>query len=99
MYQQANLTGSRPTLYAYKTGLTMGKTKAIELDVPQADQDGAYLYADVLPYLACVFYKKIPNYKILFGLASYAMTQNGLTDKQQKIANDFVAFAKTEGLL
>ena len=77
----------------------MGKMKAIELEVPQRTKDGKLVYAEVLPYLACVYYRKIPNYKILFGLASYAMTRNGLTEKQQKIADDFVLFAIKEGIL
>lgn len=62
-------------------------------------KEGGFLYAEVLPYLACIYYKKIPNYKIIFGLASYAMTRNGLTEKQRKIADDFILFAESEGML
>lgn len=77
----------------------MGKTKAIELEIPERNNKGVFLYSNVLPYLACVYYKKIPTYKILFGLASYAMTKNGLTEKQRKIADDFIDFAESEGVL
>lgn len=77
----------------------MGKKKAIELEIPVRDKKGVFLYSDVLPYLACIYYKKIPNYKIIFGLASYAMTKNGLTEKQRKIADDFISFAESEGVL
>ena len=77
----------------------MGKTKAIELQIPERTEEGDFFYSDVLPYLACVYYKKIPSYKILFGLASYAMTKNGLTPKQRKIADDFIDFAESEGVL
>lgn len=77
----------------------MGKKKAIELEVPTRKKEGGFLYAEVLPYLACIYYKKIPNYKIIFGLASYAMTRNGLTEKQRKIADDFILFAESEGVL
>lgn len=77
----------------------MGNTKAIEIEIPSRTDKGCFLYSEVLPFLACVYYKKIPNYKILFGLASYAMTKNGLTVKQQKIADDFIDFAESEGIL
>lgn len=86
----------------------MGKTKAIDkvkrltldFDIPLPDiETGAYTYSEVLPFLAVYYYKKIPNYRVLFGLASYAMTKNGLTDKQRKIADDFISFAVEGGVL
>ena len=76
------------------------RLKTLDFEVPFPDvETGAYIYSEVLPFLAIYFYKKIPNYKILFGLASYAMTKNGLTEKQRKIADDFISFSKARGIL
>lgn len=54
----------------------------------------------VLTYLARVIDpSEIPNYTILIGLASYARSNNGLTQKQSKIARDLVEYAKSRGIL
>lgn len=57
-------------------------------------------WSEILTYLARIIDPKdIPNYTVLIGLASYSRSNNGLTTKQVKIADDLVAYAKSRGLL
>lgn len=57
-------------------------------------------WSDILTYLAKIIDpKEIPNYTTLIGLASYSRSNNGLTPKQTKIAEDLVRYAKDRGLL
>lgn len=57
-------------------------------------------WAEVLTYLARITDPKdIPNYTTLIGLASYARSNGGLTNKQTRIAEDLVRYAKDRGVL
>ncbi len=57
-------------------------------------------WSDVLTYLARVINPQdIPNYTTLIGLASYARSNGGLTNKQTRIAEDLIHYAKDRGLL
>jgi hypothetical protein len=71
----------------------------IRIERPRRNEEGVFYYSEVIPFLAILAFKKIPNYKILFGLASYAIQHEGLTKKQQKIADEFIDYFEEIGAL
>ena len=57
------------------------------------------LLKDCLIYLCRVLPQNEPTLSILFGLASYSLSNNGLTEKQAKLANKFIKFWTEKGVL
>ena len=73
------------------------KTKKVTISISKPTSSS---WADILTYLARVIDpKEIPNYTLLIGLASYARSNNGLTEKQERIADDICDYAKERGIL
>jgi hypothetical protein len=70
------------------------KTINLKIEIPKDFFEEHSIYKNVLPFIAIWLYvKKHPSYKLLFGLASYALTQENLTVKQAKIADEWIMYA------
>ena len=74
-------------------------TKRVVSHKPIYNNKGERLLKDCLIYLCRVLPQNEPTLNVLFGLASYSLNNNGLTEKQAKLANKFIKFWTEKGVL
>lgn len=59
---------------------------------PIRNQCGKIRYSDALQYLVRTLPQDHPSYKTILSLASYATSNNGLSEKQRELADRFISW-------
>lgn len=72
--------------------------RTIDVLKPIRDEKGIAFYTDIFRYLLKLMPQEDRDFDIVAGLLSYASNNNGLTDKQVKLAERILDYWKLKGV-